>query len=235
MQAESSKSGDSAISLTARTNLPVVPDLIPLDDAVQELLATYKGRSVAELATEIDAGTIDLNAKSAHAAIVRRLIQERGLAAGLAERSVTVKVLRRDGDGRAIEKMTFRNFDHETLPRETWETSDLRSETRELLIVVFDGERGQPIEASQLAGGFFWRPNPHQDQRIAHDWRRCHEAITYKLEPPKERDTDAVHVATKGRDSDDLEEGAHGATYRKECLAFNKAFVAEIVDAGLGG
>ena len=143
------------------------------------------------------------------------------------------KLSRRNSTGDPIEKMTFRNFDHESFPRETWETSDLRNETRELLIVVFDATRGQPVEEAELAGWFFWRPTLEQDRRIERGWRRSQEAVKYKYEPPKEKDTDALHVATKGRDSYDVEEGDHGATYRKECLAFNKNFLAEILTAGM--
>jgi DNA mismatch repair protein MutH len=210
-----------------------VSELLSLEDAVQELLAAYSGQSVAELAHEIDTGDLNLHGKSAHAFVIRRLLEQRGLAAGLAERGVTVKVVRRDEDGDPIEKMTFRNFDHEAFPRETWETSEMRSETRELLIIVFDAVRGEPIATSALAGGFFWTPTDEQDHRIVRDWRLCREAIAYHLGPPKEKDTDVVHVATKGRDSDDVEEGAHGATYRKECLALNKKFVAEILAGGM--
>lgn len=207
---------------------------MPLESAVGELIGSFRGMSVAELATETDEPDVDLTDKSAHARLVRRLLEERGLYAGLVDRGATVKVVRRDPKGDPIEKMTFPNFDHEAFPRETWETSRLRKETREILLVIFDAVRGQLVENAELAGAFFWSPSPEQDRRMERGWRRSQEAIKYHYEPPKEKDTDAVHVATKGRDSYDIEEGAQG-TYRKECLAFNKSFVSEIVAAGMAG
>lgn len=189
---------------------------------------------MTQIAAETESHEVDLSAKNVHAAVIRRLLEERGVAAGLDEQGITQKVVRRDADGDPIEKMTFRNFNHESFPRETWEDSDLRAETRRILFVVFDSARGEPVEDAVLAGAFFWSPSEDEDRVICRDWRRAREAVTYKLVAPRETDTAAVHVATKGRDSDDLEEGATGAKYRKECLAFNKLFVAGIVAAGMG-
>lgn len=198
---------------------------------MHELLRSLSGRSVSELAGDLLGERVNLLAKSAHAVVIRRLLEERGLAGSLDERGTTVKVVRRDRDGDPIEKTTFRNFDHESFPREAWQSSELRRETREILFIVFDAEHGQTVEDARLAGGLFWSPNPDQDREIERDWHRAQEAIKYRFDPPKEKDTRAVHVATKGRDSDDVEKGAQGTTYRKECLALNKAFVAEILSA----
>ncbi len=194
-----------------------------------ELLSGLEGRSVAELATEVDSQGVSLEAKNAHASLIRRLLEERGLLAGLDERRTTVKVVRCDEAGNPLEKTTFRNFDHLALPRESWETSDFRGETREILWVVFEAAKGQSVQDALLAGAFFWSPDDAQDRRIARDWERCRQAIAYNLPKPKESDTDAVHVATKGRDSADLERHADGSTDPKECLAFNKRFVAEVL------
>ncbi|SRR6266511_1951371 len=211
-----------------------MPDLISLEGAVEDLIASLRGMSVAELATQTDAGDINVGDKSAHARIVRRLLEERGIHAGLAARGTTVKVVRRDAEGSPIEKMTFANFDHETFPQETWEASQFRKETREIVFVVFDAAKGQLVEDAQLSGACFWKPSPDEDLRIERGWRRCQEAIKYNYESPKERDALAVHVATKGRDSFDFEEGSQG-TYRKECLAFDKNFVSEILATGMAG
>lgn len=210
-------------------------ELVPVESAVHDLLSRFRGLTVAELASRTDAGETNPHDKSAHAHAVRRLLEERGVYAGLSERGVTLKVVRWDPKtGEPLEKMTFRNINHESsFPSEQWETSDLRKETREMLLVVFDATKGQPVVDAELAGWFFWRPDPEQDRRIERGWRRSQEAVKYDYQPPKEKDTDAVHVATKGRDSFDVEEGAHGAIYQKECLAFNKGFVAEILAAGM--
>lgn len=204
-------------------------DVLSVEKAVRELLAGLAGRSVAELAQEIDARSVSLDAKNAHASVARRLLEERGLLAGLDERRTTVKVIRLDEEGDPLEKTTFRNFDHLALPRENWETSDLRSETREILWILFGAEKGQDVRDSVLAGSVFWSPSSELDQRIAHDWELCRQAVAYKLPKPKEKDTDTVHIATKGRDSADLERHPDGSTDPKECLAFNKKFVAEIL------
>ncbi len=206
---------------------------MPLEAAVHELLSGLVGRSVTELVAELDPRPSDVRGKSAHAIALRRLLEERGLMAGLVERGVTRRVVRRDARGDPIEKMTFRNFDHEKFPREKWASSEFRAETRRLLVVVFDSARGEQVEDSVLSGSFFWSPDEDEDRLIEHDWRRAQEAVTYRFDPPKEKDTDAVHVATKGRDADDVEEGTQGTTYRKECLAFNKKFVAKLVSAGM--
>ena len=117
------------------------------------------------------------------------------------------------------------------MPSETWETSDLKRETNHVLLVVFDGnERGSAIEENRLRNVFFWSPSPDEERRIVADWRRCREAVGYGMEPPKEKDTDAVHVGTKGRDASDLETTSTGITHKKLCLCFNKKFVAEIIE-----
>lgn len=204
--------------------------LMAVSDAVRELLGAHTGRSVAEIADDLGVTDINLHAKNAHAVTVRRLFEQRGLAAGLDQEGITVKVVRRGPDGRVFEKMTFRNFSHDELPRETWATSQLRVDTRRLLIVVFEAEeRGLPIAEHRLVEGFQWRPSAEEDSRLQKDWARCREAVTYRLPTPLEKDTDAVHVGTKGRDAADVEETITGERVAKQCLCLNKSFVEELL------
>jgi hypothetical protein len=204
--------------------------LLGLDDAVSVLLEAHAGQSVAELAAHAGAAHINLDAKNAHAVVIRRLFEERGLAAGLDQASIQVKVVRRGSDGRVFEKMTFRNFGHDELPRETWETSRFRADTRKLLIVVFEAEeRGLPIGQHQLVKWLFWEPSAQEDESLKKDWERCREAVAYHLAVPRESETKAVHVGTKGRDSFDLEELKSGELVAKQCLCFNKKFVEGLI------
>jgi len=192
-----------------------------------QVLDALVGAPVSEIAERAGIRTRPLHV---HALAVRKLLELAGVWEWLTGAGISVKVVRTGSNGVPIEKMTFRNFSHDELPREEWPTSDLRSETRRILIVVFAGEqRGVPVEFNVLVDYFFWSPDSDEDRRIESGWSRCREAVAYRATPPKEADRLAVHVATKGRDSSDLEESASGATFKKECLAFDKEFVAELL------
>lgn len=81
-----------------------------------------------------------------------------------------------------------------------------------------------------LIGGFIWSPSLDEDQRIQKGWNRCTEAVSYRMEAPRERDQLVVHVGSKGRDSADLEELTTGEFVAKQCLCFDKSFVEELLD-----
>src|SRR5687768_15329412 len=146
---------------------------------LQNSLLRHEGRTVADIARDLGLKQPETSteAQTFHVRVLNALVEDSGLTSWLQSEGIAVKTVRLRDDGTPLEKMTFRNFSHEALPSETWETSDLKRETKHVLLVVFDGnERGSAIEENRLRNVFFWSPSPDEERRIAADWRRCREA-----------------------------------------------------------
>ncbi len=201
-------------------------------------LHEYAGIELGELSSRLG---VPLSAGKANAAVlVRRLlglVDDRARLKEFEQEGILVKTVPISEDGkRAFESMSFPNFRHMEVIKETWEDSDLHSYLQRLLIVpLVRRYREEPRSENRIGRAFFWSPSDDEIDEISREWQMYVALIAAKRADklPTARETHYIHVRPKGRDSSDTEPAPGFAAMMKRCFWLNARYVERIVTEAL--
>ncbi len=208
-----------------RRDLPGLRDLHDL----QARYARFVGGTVGALAEEV--GVAPSTAKNWAATVVRRGI------AFAAEQEVerlglTVRVPRVDQDLRPYEAVSFPSFRHVDLVEEDWNDSLLLSYIEYMLLAPVMGRTKATLPSRcTVITPVYWKPTPDELSLIQEEWTMFRDLIRdgQARELPPASATKAIHIRTKGRDRQDLDELPDGTSVTKKSFWLNIDFVQELL------
>jgi len=201
------------------------------DDLVLERFEPFLGRTVEDLASDLDP-SLNRRAKGFYADLARRML---GVSTRRIEEfekaDISMKTVRIQGRRkRPRESMAFPAFRYRDLAHQTWLDSDLHDALSKRFLFVFFVHDGESYRLSHVA---FWAmPETTLEDEVRPVWeetvRRIESGRAHDL--PSSGDSRVAHVRPHARNAADTDITPYGSNVVKKSFWLNASFIGEIFE-----
>jgi len=201
------------------------------EQLVEERFAPYLGKTMDEIATELEIPYVPA-VKNYNALVTKRILGVKDNIKEFDKADIVVRSVLLGTNGGLKESVSFPTFDyHELAKEDDWEMSTIKEMFEHRFFFVIYQKR--PDGLKELRKVVFWTM-PYQDLlEVRRVWETATERIRQGKydELPKIRDSPVAHIRPHGRNAQDRVIAPDGSMVIKRCFWLNASYVAQQVGA----